>query len=102
MIVEGIIEIFFGLFFSNLLLTIFTNFPDSIFGALLIFTALLLTKVSFKDASHEDIPIILIGGIISFIWNISLGFVAAILIYFIVLRVKRKRKKQDINHQKPL
>lgn len=95
MIVEGIIEVGFGLFCSNFLLLIFTNFPDSIFGAMLLFTAFLLAKVSFTDISYLDIPIILIAGICSVLWNISIGFVVALLIYLIFMKVKRERKKKE-------
>jgi MFS superfamily sulfate permease-like transporter len=51
MILEGILEIFLGIFFAETLLTIFSNFPISILGSMLLYTAFLLGKISVRDIS---------------------------------------------------
>ena len=83
MILEGLIEIILGLFFSQILLTLFISFPRAILGAMLLYTAVLLGKISFKDFNIRTFPIILISAIICFLFNITLGFLIGLAIYLI-------------------
>ena len=94
MILEGILEIFLGLFFSTALLLIFTTFPQAILGAMLIYTAALLGKVAFKDFDLKTFPIIVISAIICFWINILVGFIVAIGL-FIILRKKIVKNNSD-------
>jgi MFS superfamily sulfate permease-like transporter len=82
MILEGFLEIFLGLFLSETLFLIFSEFPQAILGAMLLYTALLLAKISFKDYTLRTIPIIIISGILSLIFNITVGY--GIIVGFIV------------------
>ncbi len=83
MILEGIIEIILGVFFSNTLLQIFIEFPASIFGSMLLFTAFLLAKVSFKNINKKRFLLIFTIAIICFFVSISVGFVSGLVIYLI-------------------
>lgn len=83
MILEGIIEIILGVFFSNTLLQIFIEFPASIFGSMLLFTAFLLAKVSFKNINKKRFLLIFTTAIICFFVSISVGFVSGLVIYLI-------------------
>ncbi|MFX0007612.1 MAG: putative sulfate/molybdate transporter [Promethearchaeota archaeon] len=83
MILEGIMELILGLFFSETLLILFKNFPVAILGAMLIYTAFLLGKIAFKDFNFKSFTIILISAIICFIFNIALGFLVGLILYFI-------------------
>ena len=83
MILEGILEIILALFFSQSILLLFINFPKAILGAMLIYTAILLGKVSFKDFSTIKFPIILITAILCFIFNILVGFIVGLILYYI-------------------
>ncbi len=83
MILEGILEIILALFFSQSILLLFINFPKAILGAMLIYTAILLGKVSFKDFSTIKFPIILISAILCFIFNILVGFIVGLILYYI-------------------
>jgi hypothetical protein len=83
MILEGIMELILGLFFSETLLIFFKNFPVAILGAMLIYTAVLLGKIAFKDFNVKSFTIILISAIICFIFNIALGFLVGLILYFI-------------------
>ena len=87
MILEGIMELFLGLFFSQTLLLLFSEFPQAILGAMLIYTSLLLGKIAFKDFEIKTLPIILISAIFCFIINITVGFVVG-LILFLIFRKK--------------
>jgi MFS superfamily sulfate permease-like transporter len=83
MIMEGIMELILGLFFSESLFLLFTDFPSAILGAMLIYTAFLLGKVACKDFDIKKFPIILISAIVCFILNISIGFFVGLLLYLI-------------------
>jgi MFS superfamily sulfate permease-like transporter len=83
MIMEGILEIFLGLFCSNLLFLIFMEFPKAILGAMLLYTAILLGKIAFKDFNVKTAPIIIISGILCFIFNLIVGFLAGLVLYLI-------------------
>ncbi|MFX1302275.1 MAG: putative sulfate/molybdate transporter [Promethearchaeota archaeon] len=83
MILEGIMELILGLFFSETLFVIFSEFPMAILGAMLIYTAFLLGKISFKDFNLKVFPIILISSIICFFLNIAIGFLIGLILYLI-------------------
>lgn len=91
MILEGILELTLGLFFSETLFLIFTEFPKAIFGAMLLYTSYLLVRISFKDYNHKNLPIILTSGLICLIFNfiigsssITLGFFVGLILYLIL------------------
>ena len=86
MILEGLLEILLGLFFSETLFLLFNNFPKAILGAMLLYTAFLLGKISFKDLKKKNLPIILISAIFCLIFNITLGFIIG-LFSFMILKV---------------
>ncbi|MFX0017952.1 MAG: putative sulfate/molybdate transporter [Promethearchaeota archaeon] len=95
MILEGILEIFLGLFFSETLFLIFIEFPQAIFGAMLLYTSYLLVRISFKDYKLKSLPIIITSGMICIIFHIvfensiigsfsiTLGFFVGLILYLI-------------------
>jgi hypothetical protein len=83
MILEGIMELILGLFFSNALFEIFDKFPMAILGAMLIYTSFLLGRIAIKDFKLKSFTIILISAIICFFFNIALGFLVGLVLYFI-------------------
>jgi hypothetical protein len=87
MIMEGLLEIFLGLFFSEGLLFVFQSFPSSIFGAMLIYVAILLARVSFKEVTFKTLPIILISVICCFFINITVGFFIGLALYLIMKKL---------------
>jgi len=94
MIFEGIIEIFLGLFLSQTLFVLFTEFPKAILGAMLLYTAFLLGRISFKKFSFKAFPIILISAILCFFINITVGFVVGLVLY-LVFRKKIEEPEKD-------
>ncbi|MBY9004723.1 MAG: putative sulfate/molybdate transporter [Candidatus Lokiarchaeota archaeon] len=83
MILEGIIEIILGVFFSNTLLQIFGEFPASIFGSMLLYTAFLLVRVSFKNFNKKSFLLILTTALICFVVSISVGFLIGLILYIV-------------------
>lgn len=92
MILEGLMELILGLFLSETLFILFNEFPKAILGAMLIYTAFLLGKIAFKEFKLEVFPIILIAAILSFIFNIAIGFIVA-LVLLIIFRKKIEKIK---------
>jgi len=92
MILEGIMELILGLFFSEALLLIFTEFPIAILGAMLIYTAFLLGKIAFKDFNIKSFPIILSSAIICYFVNIAIGFLVGLILYLIFRKLIEKSK----------
>jgi len=90
MILEGILELILGLFFSEALLLLFTEFPMAILGAMLIYTAFLLGKIAFKDFKIKAFPIILTAAIICFFINIAIGFLIGLILYIIFKKIIEK------------
>ncbi|MBN1800536.1 MAG: putative sulfate/molybdate transporter [Candidatus Lokiarchaeota archaeon] len=93
MILEGIMEIVLGLFFSEFLLAFFLSFPQAILGAMLLYTAFILAKVSFKDFNKRIFPITLISSILCFLFNITIGFIVGLTLYYIF---KKKIEKENL------
>jgi hypothetical protein len=83
MILEGILEIMLGLFFSDTLFLLFSEFPTSILGAMLIYTSFLLGKIAVKDFKPKTFPIILISAIFCLFLNITVGFFIGLILYLI-------------------
>ncbi len=95
MILEGIMELILGLFFSEALLKLFTAFPISILGAMLIYTAVLLGFVAFKETEFKFIPVIIVSALICFFINISIGFIVGLVLYYVLKKVLTKCKRQE-------
>ncbi|MHA1641223.1 MAG: putative sulfate/molybdate transporter [Promethearchaeota archaeon] len=95
MILEGIIEIFLGLFFSETLLLIFSEFPSSILGSMLIYTALLLGKMAFKDYSKKKLPIIVLSALTCLVFNILIGFLVGLILFYIFRKFLNQNKLND-------
>jgi SulP family sulfate permease len=80
-LIEGLIELALGLFFSQSLLAIFTSFPLFILGVMLLLTSLELGRLSIKIKGDADTRIILFTAIISTTFNVAAGFIAGLLLY---------------------
>lgn len=90
MIFEGIIEIILGLFFSNMIFSFFSQFPISIFGAMLLYVSFLLAKVSLEDFNKKTFWIIVISAIFCFILNIFIGFMIGLILFLIYRKLSKK------------
>ncbi len=82
-IIEGIIEICLGLFFSQAIVELFTAFPMSIIGAMMLMVGIALAKYAFTLRAKDIIPASVTAGV-SLIWNMAFGFIAGFLVYFAI------------------
>lgn len=84
-IIEGIIEISMGLFLAGSIATLFTLFPKSIIGAMLILVGVELTKF-VRDIKKTEVFIMALTAGLSLLTNMAVGFVVAIIIYHTLRR----------------
>ena len=87
-IMEGLIEISLGLFLSKSILNLFSVFPMSIVGAMLIYVGYELVKFIKDIKGSQEIFIILTTAIVSIITKMAIGFVTGIVIFYIMQKVK--------------
>jgi MFS superfamily sulfate permease-like transporter len=79
-LMEGLLEITLGLFFSKSIHDIFTAFPEFITGVMLLMAAVELGKVAFNIEKINS-RIVLFTALVSAVFNIALGFTAGLLLY---------------------
>jgi len=79
----------------------FSQFPKAILGAMLIYIAVLLGRIAFKEFNLKTFPIILISAIICFIFNIALGFLIGLILFLIFKKKIDETKKEKDNSENP-
>jgi predicted benzoate:H+ symporter BenE len=85
MLMEGLIEVSLGLFFSNSIQDIFTAFPGFITGVMLLMASLELGRVAFR-IEDMNVSIVLFTALLSAVFNIAIGFAAGLIIFYLVKR----------------
>ncbi len=83
MLMEGLIEVSLGLFFSRSIQEIFSAFPDFITGVMLLMASVELGRVAFKIEGMNT-SIVLFTALVSAVFNIALGFMAGLILYYMV------------------
>ena len=80
-ILEGAFEIGLGLFFSSAIVGMFTAFPMSIVGAMMLMVGVNLAKYALtlrvKDIAPAGVTVVL-----SLVSNMALGFLVGVIVYF--------------------
>ena len=84
-LMEGLLEVVLGLFFSQSIQSLFTAFPGFITGVMLLMTSVELGKIAFKVESMNT-GVVLFTALVSAVFNIALGFTAGLLLYLAVER----------------
>ncbi len=85
-LMEGIIEIILGLFFSKSLLNIFTAFPLFVVGVMLLMTSFELGKISLKIKGKNEIFVTVVTALLATVFNITVGFIGGLILYFALKR----------------
>ena len=80
-IIEGVIEIGLGLFFSSAIVGIFSSFPMSIVGAMMAMVGLNLARHAL-GLRRKDLAPALVTVAISLYTNMAVGFVVGAIVYF--------------------
>jgi MFS superfamily sulfate permease-like transporter len=79
-IIEGAIEIALGLLVAGSIGTLFTMFPQSIIGAMLLLVGVELTRF-VRDIKRNELIIMVLTAGISLLTNMAVGFVLAMAVY---------------------
>lgn len=82
-IIEGLIEISLGLFLAGSITTLFSVFPKSIIGAMLLLVGVELTKF-IKDIKRHELIIMALAVGLSLLTNMAIGFVVAMAAHHIL------------------
>jgi predicted benzoate:H+ symporter BenE len=90
-IIEGIIEISLGLFLASSVATLFSLFPKSIIGAMLLLVGIELTKF-VRDIKLRETPIMALTIGLSLLANMAIGYVVAVGVYHAIRRWGRGNK----------
>ncbi|MHA1803501.1 MAG: putative sulfate/molybdate transporter [Promethearchaeota archaeon] len=97
MIMEGLFELILGLFFSETLFLLFTTFPKAILGAMLLYTAFLLGRISQQEFRWKKFFLIAISGVFCFLVGLVVGFLIGLVLSFLF---KERAKKEDLTRNK--
>ena len=84
-IIEGTIEISLGLFLASSVANLFSLFPKSIIGAMLLLVGIELTKF-VRDVKLREVPIMVLTVGVSLATNMALGFIVAVGMYHVLAR----------------
>ncbi|MGD2066216.1 MAG: putative sulfate/molybdate transporter [Candidatus Bathyarchaeota archaeon] len=80
-LMEGILEISLGLFFSQSLVNIFTSFPLFVVGVMLLMTSFELGKISLKIQGKKEIYITVVTALLATVFNMAVGFIGGLILY---------------------
>jgi hypothetical protein len=98
MILEGIMELILGLFFSETLFLLFSEFPGAILGAMLVYTGYLLGRIAFTDFHKKNAIIIIISAVLCFAVNITVGFFSGLVLYLILRKwLAKDQEKEELS-----
>jgi len=87
-IIEGVIEISLGLFLSQSIKDLFSSFPMSIVGAMMILVGIELAKFIKDTRGKGEIAILIIVTVLSLFTNIGVGFLSGIILYQLLKKFK--------------
>ncbi|MFQ6084224.1 MAG: putative sulfate/molybdate transporter, partial [Candidatus Aminicenantia bacterium] len=87
-IMEGLIEVSLGLFLSKSIQSLFSVFPMSIIGAMMILVGIELAKFIKDIRGKVEILVLIITTSLSIVTNIAIGFISGIALYQIFKRFK--------------
>jgi predicted benzoate:H+ symporter BenE len=80
-LMEGILELSLGLFFSQSLVNIFTAFPLFVVGVMLLMTSFELGKISLKVQGKNEIYVTVVTALLAVVFNMAVGFIGGLILY---------------------
>lgn len=80
-IIEGSIEVGLGLFLSQSIQSLFSAFPMSIVGAMMIMVGFELARFSKDVRDKTEIMVLIVTTGLSILTNIAVGFIAGIILF---------------------
>ncbi len=86
-IMEGLIEVGLGLFLAQSIKNLFTIFPMSIVGAMMLFVGIELGKLT-KGVDQEGVKSLFLTTVLAVVFNMAAGYAAGMAFYYLVERKK--------------
>jgi predicted benzoate:H+ symporter BenE len=83
-LMEGLVEISLGLFFSQSLLNIFTSFPLFVIGVMLLLTSFELGKISLKVQGKTEIYVTVVTALLATVFNMAVGFIGGLILQYAI------------------
>ena len=90
-IIEGVIEIFLGLFLASSIVGLFAFFPTAIIGAMMFLVGIELTKFARNLRVNKDLIPMATTVIVSLVGNMAYGFLTGLLVCYLI-RASFKKK----------
>ncbi len=90
-IIEGVIEISLGLFLAGSIATLFSLFPKSIIGAMLLLVGIELTRF-VRDIKRPEVSVMALTAGLALLTNMAISFVVAVAAYHILRRWQPARR----------
>lgn len=84
-LMEGTIELSLGLFLSTSIATLFSVFPRSIIGAMMLMVGIEFAKF-VKDLKTHELPVMVLTAALSIVTNMAFGFITGMIVYHILRR----------------
>jgi hypothetical protein len=82
-LMEGLLEVSLGLFFSTSIQTLFTAFPEFITGVMLLMASIELGRIAFK-VEGMNTSIVLFTALVSAVFNIAIGFTTGLMLHYAI------------------
>jgi MFS superfamily sulfate permease-like transporter len=89
-IIEGLIEIFLGLFLAASIAQLLAAFPTAIIGAMLLLVGVELARFATDIRLKGDLAVLGITVVFSVVANMALGFVVGIAAYYLARQIWEK------------
>jgi len=94
-IILGILKLFFGLFLSGYIISIFNKFPSFILSSMLIYNGIKLILRSYSQSQENDKPTAIITALSSYFFNMFLGFIIGLLTFLFKEKLYDYNKKSS-------
>ena len=94
-IIEGLIEIFMGLFLAASIAQLLAAFPTAIIGAMLLLVGIELARFATDVRLKWDVAVLCITVVVSVIANMALGFIVGVVVYHLAGLVARRWRRDE-------
>ena len=85
-LMEGVLEIFLGLFLASSIETISNAFPLAVLGAMLMTAGIELGRVASDIRKKKEVFVMLLTAVVAVAYNVALAFFVGLAVYFAVVR----------------
>lgn len=89
-IIEGLIEIFMGLFLAASIAQLLAAFPTAIIGAMLLLVGVELARFATDVHMKEDVVVLCVTVVVSVVANMALGFVVGVAAHYLARLVSER------------